>query len=97
MHGISLSILGLFNINSAMYLQSDASIALLVSWLATSILNHSSAISSMSSISKLNFIMFLHFCAYSVKLDSMLHNIHSKLADEWIGRFSAIINISKDE
>ena len=53
-------------INSAMYLQSDASIALLVSWLATSILKHSSAISSMSSISKLNFIMFLHFCAYSV-------------------------------
>lgn len=32
-----------------------------------------------------------------IKLDSMMHNIHSKLADEWVGRFSAIINISKDE
>jgi len=32
-----------------------------------------------------------------IKTDSTLHNIYSELADEWIGRFSAIINISKDE
>ena len=31
-----------------------------------------------------------------IKLDSALHNIHSKLADEWVGRFSAIINMEKN-
>ena len=31
-----------------------------------------------------------------IKTDSTLHNIYSALADEWIGRFSAIINISEN-
>ena len=32
-----------------------------------------------------------------IKTGSTFHNIHSALADEWVGRFSAIINISENE
>ncbi len=31
-----------------------------------------------------------------IKNDSAIHKIYSELADEWIGRFSAIINMSGD-